>query len=791
MLTTSRRIAVVIGCARFESVEIDDLKYTEKDAEAVQALLSRSQFTCSSHFQSPGWHEINDAIFEGLDQAKPDDTVLLYYSGHGFKDERGRLYLAGRDTNRNKLRVSAVSTADVREQLEECRSKRICVILDCCFSGAFGQKGGERVAAGEVNEALAGEGTCIMTSAQSTQTARERDDFEHGVFTHYLLEGMRGAADRDDNGFITPDELHAYVAAKMAEEVGDIQKPVKDARTAGASFNLVTNHDQREKLAEALRRRIEVQTARKRHAVAMELLEAEDADGIGKAERARLRATVEREMAQLAKQFRARLGAAVLAETLSADVLSEFDGLLKDNPRFLFVRTEEMPRQREKLLRSAMLDRIQIDALADLWPGPGASWPPQSARTPRGSKEPGLPPGAGGSGEPPVGKTSPVLQDGKPSSSPTGRRLLPAVWAGLAAAAAILAFWASSGSERQPFDDLQNLRVGLVMREGWDPETRDAAQGAFAHLLDQVNAEIEGEWPGGERIRFDTSELATFFGNDLYRGDGLMDQLERGEVYLVGELSPYNIHMAEQTAGAQPFVQPRWNGGETYRAVIVGVDPGVRTLDELVTELIQHDSRVATGDTTSTSGYWYPRHMLLTHQDIRDALIPFGQLAGQPKDILEAVCLKRSNYIAGVVPSYRFDDPGFEGPCELHEIHRSQPIPQGAFVLSRGLHTMLREEMRRLDDLQLAWRNAVAGSDAAALGGFFPERFEAVEFSAIYDDSDIFEVQEAGEERAQENVMMTIVIPALVLVGVGMFTVFRRWPRPAVGIKMDRVSDGT
>ena len=268
------------------------------------------------------------------------------------------------------------------------------------------------------------------------------------------------------------------------------------------------------------------------------------------------------------------------------------------------------------------------------------------------------------------------------------------------------------------------------MRDGWDVEGRTAAETTFRRVLETVNLAIEQGWPDEERIRFATPEMTLFFSNDLYRAGGLMEQLERGEVHLVGELSPYNIYRARQMVGAQPFVQPRWNGSESYRAVIVGVDPDVRTLDQLATKLLAQDSRVAISDNMSTSGYWYPRFMLLTHSDIQESRRGFDQIAGQPEDILAAVCNRESNYIAGVVPSYRVDDPEFEEPCaDFTEIHRSEPIPQGAFVLGPQLDAMLRERMR-LDDLQLAWRDAVAGLEAAALGGFIPRRFEAVEFSA-------------------------------------------------------------
>jgi hypothetical protein len=169
-------------------------------------------------------HIVRQTIDGFFDQKKPDDLLVLYFSGHGVRDELGALYLAVKNTNRLRLRSTALKSDFVREAMDQSRSKRQILILDCCNSGAFAQgtKAATGVSIGTASSFEAGYGRVILTASDSTQFAWEGDrvigETDNSLFTHFLVKGLEGEADIDGDGHITVDELYdyAYEQVKLA-----------------------------------------------------------------------------------------------------------------------------------------------------------------------------------------------------------------------------------------------------------------------------------------------------------------------------------------------------------------------------------------------------------------------------------------------------------------------------------------------------------------------------------------------------------------------------------------------
>ena len=73
----------------------------------------------------------------------------------------------------------------------------------------------------------------ILTASDANEVSVEKDELSHGVFTYYLLEGLRGKADLDGDGMITVDEIYRYVSEKVPQATGQDQHPVRKGETTG------------------------------------------------------------------------------------------------------------------------------------------------------------------------------------------------------------------------------------------------------------------------------------------------------------------------------------------------------------------------------------------------------------------------------------------------------------------------------------------------------------------------------------------------------------------------------
>jgi hypothetical protein len=220
----SRRLALVIGNTEYQDPRLAGLATPSYDVTGLAEVLSDSgvgNFDNVTTFVNEMSANIRLEIESFFAEKKRDDLLLLYFSGHGVRDDRGYLYLALKDTRHNRLRATAIPASFITSEMDASRSRRQVLILDCCHSGAFaqGMKGtpGEAVGTASAFKGT-GYGRVVLTASDATQYAWESEGSLvvgkalNSVFTRYLIEGMRtGVADRDADGWVGLDELYDYV----------------------------------------------------------------------------------------------------------------------------------------------------------------------------------------------------------------------------------------------------------------------------------------------------------------------------------------------------------------------------------------------------------------------------------------------------------------------------------------------------------------------------------------------------------------------------------------------------
>ncbi|GAB3849102.1 hypothetical protein GCM10027610_071690 [Dactylosporangium cerinum] len=225
-------MALVVASTGYTDPAFTQLRSPARDAADMVDVLADPDvggFTVTPVLDKPE-HEIRRAVDAFLAARAVDDLVVVYLSGHGVLDARGRLYFAASDTVRERLSSTAVESAWLLDRLEECRARRQVLILDCCFSGAFAQtKGGADV---DLERRLvgAGRGRAVLTASRAGEYSYEGTPLpgavvNGSVFTAALVDGLRsGAADRDGDGYISVEDAYVY-AADQVRAAGGAQSP--------------------------------------------------------------------------------------------------------------------------------------------------------------------------------------------------------------------------------------------------------------------------------------------------------------------------------------------------------------------------------------------------------------------------------------------------------------------------------------------------------------------------------------------------------------------------------------
>ncbi|GAA3787625.1 hypothetical protein GCM10022403_022900 [Streptomyces coacervatus] len=229
-----RRLALLIATYDYQDTGLRQLTAPAHDAEALAMVLKDpgiAGFEVTTLINEPH-HRVGAAISDLYRDRRRDDLTLLYFTGHGLKDDDGRLYLAMTNTLRDSLLFTSLAAEQIDQAMSACMSRQKVLILDCCYSGAFPSR---RIAKADTAvhalEPFQGQGRTVLTASDAAQYSFEGNQ-PHGeaaqsVFTRYLVAGLRdGSADLDGDGNITLDELYSYVHDRVVDEMPQ-QRPKK------------------------------------------------------------------------------------------------------------------------------------------------------------------------------------------------------------------------------------------------------------------------------------------------------------------------------------------------------------------------------------------------------------------------------------------------------------------------------------------------------------------------------------------------------------------------------------
>ncbi len=225
------------------------LPFAKHDAESVNDILSNLNISSEGKLKIYSIYDkdanvpnVNKAFAEIAKMAKPEDTFILYFAGHGItitnpSTDIAEYYLVMQNTNNDFLsdefRKLNLSATNISNNIELIKALNQLIIIDACQSGdAISKINKQMFRAGEKTLSLVSRrsGLNILSSTTSDKPAYEILDLQHGLFTYTLLEGLKGPAAYGDST-ISVLGMAMYLENELPKisklKLGKRQNPVK------------------------------------------------------------------------------------------------------------------------------------------------------------------------------------------------------------------------------------------------------------------------------------------------------------------------------------------------------------------------------------------------------------------------------------------------------------------------------------------------------------------------------------------------------------------------------------
>lgn len=226
--------AILIGINNYEDTTVPPLRYAARDAETLcdtlveHCLFSRDRIALLTDNRGtpPTLSNIDRELDRILAQVSPGDTVVFFFSGLGVLHPRQNLCFMPIDCLVQNLQTTGIAASKVRQRLEGCPAGTKIMLLDCSYAG------GNKIADPATARTITTQGVAIVSSCRGEETSFEWPEKEHGLFSYWVIEGIRGQADADRNLAVTFEELYMFAYKNVQETAvatwGTSQSPTRD-----------------------------------------------------------------------------------------------------------------------------------------------------------------------------------------------------------------------------------------------------------------------------------------------------------------------------------------------------------------------------------------------------------------------------------------------------------------------------------------------------------------------------------------------------------------------------------
>jgi uncharacterized caspase-like protein len=217
------------------------LHFAAKDADDFVALAKAQAGGLYDKVILPPGHEslrdadaTRDAILDGLDWimhavTDTNDVAMVFLAGHGMRTPDRPYRFLPYDYDDNHKERTTISDSELKDYLTKIGGKKI-FFFDTCYAGAvIGTRATDTQPNVDkfANELKAAEnGIVVFTSSTGNELSQEKDEWNNGAFTKAVVEGMRGAAARQEVPVIMISDLQGYVSRRVKELTAGNQRPM-------------------------------------------------------------------------------------------------------------------------------------------------------------------------------------------------------------------------------------------------------------------------------------------------------------------------------------------------------------------------------------------------------------------------------------------------------------------------------------------------------------------------------------------------------------------------------------
>jgi len=181
--------------------------YLRMDEQATKGELDKV-------FSKTGWISRN---------ASKNSDVIIYFSGHGAPDyESKETFLVPYDGDPNYATSTGYAINEIYKNLQDLEAKSVTIILDVCFSGNSRDNQqlltDSRPISIEIERGSIPDNMLVFSASSGSEISSSSEQKKHGIFTYYLLKGLNGDADSNNNNQITAKEMNNYLNIHVPDQ---------------------------------------------------------------------------------------------------------------------------------------------------------------------------------------------------------------------------------------------------------------------------------------------------------------------------------------------------------------------------------------------------------------------------------------------------------------------------------------------------------------------------------------------------------------------------------------------